>query len=167
MNDSALSEQIITKLHTIADTTQVIHCLEEFSSSSFSPTSLPEQQQIFRKLPKEIADILIAKLASVAPTPETKITTKREVNELLDKLRRCKSIKLTIAFQPDDATIALYSDWIKKNVNQDILLDLQFDRSIVGGARIIAGGKYKDYSVKKNLINRFQIQRDEILKLLE
>ncbi|HSX08609.1 MAG TPA: F0F1 ATP synthase subunit delta, partial [Candidatus Saccharimonadales bacterium] len=114
-----------------------------------------------------IADILIAKLASAAPTPESKITIKREVNELLDKLRRCKSIKLTIAFQPDDATIALYSDWIKKNVNPDILLDLQFDRSIVGGAQIISGGKYKDYSVKKNLINRFQIQRDEILKLLE
>jgi hypothetical protein len=166
MNNPALSDQIIAKLRTTTEVSQVIHALEEFSTTAFGPTNLPLQQQIFQKLPKEIADILIEKLTTAQPTPETKIVIKRQVNELLDKLRSCKSIKLTIAFQPDDTTITLFSDWIKTNINESALLDLQFDKSIVGGAQIIAGGVYKDYSVRKNLTNRFQIQKDEIMKLL-
>jgi hypothetical protein len=166
MNNPAFSDQIITKLRTTAEVSQVIHALEEFSTTAFGPTNVPLQQQIFQKLPKEIADMLIKNLATQATTPETKIVIKRQVNELLDKLRTCKSIKLTIAFQPDDATISLFSDWIKTNTNESALIDLQFDKSIVGGAQIIVGGMYKDYSVRKNLINRFQIQKDEITKLL-
>jgi hypothetical protein len=161
-----LSNQIIAKLRTTAEVSLVIHALEEFYNTAFESTDMPLQQQIFQKLPKEIADILIQKLTTAQPTPETKIGIKRLVNELLDKLRTCKSIKLTIAFQPDDATITLFSDWIKTNTNESALLDLQFDKSIVGGAQIIAGGMYKDYSVRKNLTNRFQIQKDEIMKLL-
>ena len=166
MNNPTLYDQIIIKLRTAAEVSQVIHALEEFSTTAFGHTNLPLQQQIFQKLPKEIADILIEKLTTAQPTPETKIVIKRQVNELLDKLRTCKSIKLTIAFQPNEATITLLSDWIKTNTNESALLDLQFDKSIVGGAQIITGGVYKDYSVRKNLTNRFQIKKDEIMKLL-
>ncbi len=167
MNNPALFDQIIVKLRTTTEVTQVIHSLEEFSGTAFGPTDIIAQQQIFQKLPKEIADMLINSLTKQSPTAEGKILIKRQVNELLDKLRSCKSVKLTIAFQPDDATVSLFSDWIKTNTNQSALLDLQFDRSIVGGAQVIAGGIYKDYSVRKNLINRYQIQRDEIMELLK
>lgn len=166
MNDAALFDQIIVKIRTTSEASLVIHCLEEISSSSFSSTKIVEQQKTFRQLPKEIADIIIETFAKPA-NPTDQISYKRQINKLLNKLRTSKNIKLTLAFQPDDATITFFSDWIKKNVKQDILIDLQFDKSIVGGAQIIAGGVYKDYSVKKNLTNRFQIQRDEIMKLLE
>ena len=82
-------------------------------------------------------------------------------------MHTCKSLELTIAFQPNEETINLFSDWVKKNVEKDLLLDLHFDKGIVGGAVIISEGAYKDYSVRKKLSNRFQIQRDDILSLLE
>lgn len=163
MNNSALFEQIIEKLRTTSEATSVIHCLEELSATSFEQTSSP---QIFKNLPKEIADILISIVTKPATQAE-QIALKRELNELQTKLHACKSIRLTIAFQPDDTTLSFFSDWIKKNVRPDLLIDLQFDKSIVGGMQLIYGGVYKDFTVKKNLTNRFQIQRDEIIKLLE
>lgn len=166
MNNPVLFDQIMTKLRTTSEVSDVIHALEEFASSSFSPTKTSAQEQIFIKLPKETATIFITAFAKPSTAAE-QITLKREVNELLTKLRTYKSIKITIAFQPDDATITFFSEWIKKNIGPGLLMDLQFDKSIVGGAQIIAGGVYKDYSVKKNLTNRFQIQKDEIMKLLE
>ncbi|HWY78880.1 MAG TPA: F0F1 ATP synthase subunit delta [Candidatus Sulfotelmatobacter sp.] len=166
MPQSALFDQIAMKLRVKADVSQVLVSLEEFTATFFSAKTLQEQQQIFNKLPKEIAYILTATLAKEPITPENQITIKRTIDELANALRNCKNIQLTIAFQPDDATITLFSDWIKKNVKPDILIDLQFDKSIVGGALLIAGGIYKDYSVRKNLATRFQIQRDEILELL-
>lgn len=167
MTNSTLYDQIISKLRTTMEASDVVHCLEEFSGTSFSPSSKEMRIQIFQRLTKEVADILIAAFIKDSTDPEVQITIKRQGNELLDKLRTCKSIKMTIAFQPDETTITFFSDWVKKNIKPDLLLDLQFDKSIVGGAQIIAGGVYKDYSVRKNLINRFQIQREEIMELLK
>lgn len=167
MNSSALFDQIAATLRVKADVSAVLVCLEEFVSTFFSSKTLQEQQQIFRKLPKATADILINALAREQLTPENQISVKRKIDELTKQLRTLKSIQLTIAFQPDEATITQFSDWVKNNISKNLLIDLQFDTSIVGGTLIIAGGIYKDYSVRKNLANRFQIQREEIMGLLE
>jgi hypothetical protein len=166
MNDPALFDQIIIRLRTKSEVTQLLVCLEECSDKLFSSGSQNDPQQAFRELPKAVADILIVTFASEPVTPEKKVILKRQLDELSDKLRKCKSIQLTIAFQPNEDAIALFSDWIKKNVRPDLLLDLQYDKSIVGGALLISEGVFKDYSVKKNLINRFRIQREDIMGLL-
>jgi len=167
MNDSALFDKIMATLRTTVECSQVIACLAEFAATSFSSTTSPQREQIFRKIPTQIAPLLNDMLSKASYTAEEQIVVKRQINDLLDKLRTYKSIKLTIAFRPNDETIAFFSDWIKKNVKIDLLVDLQFDKSIVGGAQIIAGGVYKDYSVKKKLADRFQIQKEEILSLLD
>jgi len=167
MTTPALFDQIASNLRVKSDVSQVLACLEEFTSTFFSSKNAEEQQQIFRTLPKATADILINVLAKEPITTQNQITIKRQVDELTDKLRSCKSIQLTIAFQPDEKTITEFSDWIKKNVREDLLIDLQYDTSIVGGVLLIAGGIYKDYSVRKNLSNRFQLQREEIMGLLD
>ena len=166
MNQPALFDLIAATLRVKADVSAVLVCLEEFASTFFSAKTPEEQQQIFRKLPKATADILIDALAKEPLTPENQITIKRKIDELATKLRTMNSIQLTIAFQPDEATITQFSDWVKTNVHKNLLIDLQYDTSIVGGTLIIAGGMYKDYSVRKNLANRFQIQREEIISVL-
>lgn len=167
MQKTALFDQLIIFLRTTTDASAVDTCLQEFIDTFFTPKKLEDQQQIFRKLPKNIANILIASFATTPITPENQIRIKREIDELTDKLRTCKNIQMTIAFQPNEETITYFSDWVKNNVNKELLIDLRFDKSIVGGAVVIAGGAYKDYSVRKNLSNRFQIQRDDIMGLLE
>jgi len=164
--EAALYNQLVLKLRTKADIASVLVVLEEFTASFFSSQSLEQQQQLFRKLPPETAEILIAALAKEQITPNNQISIKRQIDELTTKLKTCKLIQLTLAFQPDEVTVTLFSDWIKKNIQPDLLIDLQFDKTIVGGALLIANGVYKDYSVRKRLSNRFQIQRDEIMKLI-
>ena len=166
MTQSALFDQIVYKLRTKTEVSDVLLCLDEFAKTFFSAKTSEEQQQIFKKLPKEIADVLIAHFATEKITPENQISMTRQIDELAAKLRACQSIQMTIAFQPDDAAIALFSDWIKENIRADLLIDLQFDKSIVGGLLLIADGKYKDYTVRKNLATKFQIQRDDIMGLL-
>lgn len=167
MNNPALFDQIIAYIRTTSDLNYVFSCLEEFIATFFAPKDLEEQKKIFRKLPLEIAAIFIEKFASTPITLENQITIKREIDDLTDRLHQCKTVQLTIAFQPDEETVTYFSDWIKKNVKKDMLIDLRFNKAIVGGALIIADGAYKDYSVRKNLSNRFQIQKEDILGLLD
>lgn len=166
MADSTLFDQLIVKLRTMDEVSHVIHSLEEFSGTFYSPKTFEEQQHVFSKLPKELGDILLTEIVPVPVTRENQIETKRKVDQLMENLKRCQNIKLTIAFLPNDTTISLFSDWVKKNIKPEMLIDLQFDRTIVGGALLISSGAYKDYSVKKKLSNFFQIQRNEIIRLL-
>lgn len=167
MSDSALFNQVITRLRTTSDVSQVLLCLEEFIDTVYSRKDLQEQQLIFRKLPLELANVFITSFANQPITAENQIAIKRKIDALTDQLHLLKNLQLTIAFQPNEETITYFSEWVKKNINKDLLIDLRFDKSIVGGAVIIVKGTYKDYSVRKNLSNRFQIQRDDILGLLE
>ena len=167
MQTPTLFDQVMERLRTTSDLSQVLLCLGEFVDTFFQRKSLQEQQTIFRKLPLEMANVFIAAFASQPVTPENQITIKRQIDELIDKLHLCKSMQLTIAFQANEETITLFSDWVKKNIDKNLLIDLHFDNAIVGGAVIIAHGAYKDYSVHKNLSNRFQIQREDILGLLD
>src|SRR5579859_4269690 len=167
MQTPAQFDQLMTFLRTTTDASAVDTCLQEFIDTFFTAKKLEEQQQIFRKLPKNVANLLIEAFALEAITPENQIRIKREIDELTDKLRSCKNIQMTIAFQPNEETITYFSEWVKNNINKELLIDLRFDKTIVGGALIIVAGAYKDYSVRKKLSDRFQIQRDDILGLLE
>ena len=167
MSGPALYDQIIQKLRTTSDVTHVLRCLEELDETIFSAKTPIEKGEIFREVPKDIADMLTAAFINLPATPENKIVLKREIDDLSDRLRGCKNIQLTIAFHPDEETITFFSEWVKKNVSPTILIDLQFDKTIVGGAQIIANGVFKDYSVRKKLANRFQIQREDIVALLD
>jgi len=166
MQGPALYDQLTTLLRTTTDVSSVLLCLEEFAASFYSGKTHEEQQQILKKLSPQVSVLLTEAFAKELITPENQIRIKRQIDELTDKLRTSKKLQMTLAFQPDEETITIFSNWIKKNVAQDLLLELHFDKSIVGGAVIIAGGEYRDYSVRKNLSNRFQIQRDEIMGLL-
>ena len=165
--DSALFDQLVTKLRTKTDVLAVLSCLEEFVASFFSAKSLEDQQEIFKRLPKDTAEILVQSLVREAITPENQITIKRHIDELRTELSACKTVQITLAFEPNDETLTLFSDWIKKNVNPELLIDLQFDKTIVGGILLIADGVYKDYSIRKRLANRFQIQREEIMAFVK
>jgi len=167
MEGPALFDQILARIRTKSDLLQLLSSLEEFIDTFFTPKTLEEQKQIFRKLPLELGNILIQAFTRETITPENQIRIKREIDELTDKLHTCKSMHLTIAFQANDETITYFSEWVKKNIRKDLLIDLHYDKTIGGGAVIIVDGAYKDYSVRKNLSNRFQIQKEDILGLLD
>jgi hypothetical protein len=167
MNGPALFDQILAIIRTTSDRSELLSCLEEFVDTFFSPKNIEEQQRIFKNLPLQLSSLLIKAFASGQITAENQIRIKREIDDLTDKLHGCKTLQLTIAFQANEETIKLFSDWIKKNIRKDLLIDLQYNKTIVGGALIIANGIYKDYSVRKNLANRFQIQKEDILGLLD
>lgn len=166
MQDTSLFDQIITQLRTTAELTQVLRSLEAFPDTLFSGKTSEECRLVFKDLPKQLADVLVTHFCTEPLTPENQISIKRQIDEVSDKLRTCKSIQITIAFQPDEEVISLFSDWVKRNVSNELLLDIQLNKTIVGGAQIISAGKFKDYSVHKRLANKFQIQREDIMGLL-
>lgn len=161
-----LFNAIATKLRLKSEMTAVIVCLDEFTSDFFAPKGSSMVATIFDNLSPELGQILRDAFLKEPVTHENQSAVNKKVEELKANLRSLHIIQLTLAFQPDDNAINLFSEWVKKNINTNTIIDMQFDKTIVGGALIISDGQYKDYSVRKRLSGRFQIQRDEIMGLL-
>ena len=67
------------------------------------------------------------------------------------ELENLKSIKLTLAYEPTRTNILTFSNWTKKNVAEDVILDINIDPKLVAGAQIVWKGKYQDYSKSKTV----------------
>lgn len=88
------------------------------------------------------------------------------LNDLKSKLHKLKIIKLAIAFDPTINSIDNISSWIKENLGEEYILDIEKNPAILGGAIIVYGGRYQDLSLKKQLDEVFEKKRNEIVKLL-
>ncbi|MGI8420472.1 MAG: hypothetical protein ACR2LN_07590 [Candidatus Levyibacteriota bacterium] len=161
-----LHTQIMERLRLKSELSQVQLCLDEFLASFFAPKEHSQMMMLFENLPNGLSQVFKSTLLKDPITPNNQSAIKKAGEKLQEKLATCKTIQITLAFQPNETAIELFSDWVKKNVDGGTLIDLQFDKTIVGGALIVSSGIYKDYSVRKALSNRFRLQKDEIAGLL-
>ena len=89
------------------------------------------------------------------------------LTQLQEKAQNLKTVKLSIAFSPTEHSIDAISDWVAKNIGDGFVLDINEDKSMLGGAAISFEGKYIDLSLKKTLDEIFKSKRKEITKVIE
>ena len=60
-------------------------------------------------------------------------------------------LKIHLAFLPTPSFIKELSDWLKRNLKRKVLLDVEVNPAIVGGAILEYKGKYLDLSLRREL----------------
>ncbi|MBI5358376.1 hypothetical protein HZB69_01975 [Candidatus Amesbacteria bacterium] len=63
-----------------------------------------------------------------------------------EEIENLRYLNLTLAYEPTRININTYSAWVKKNVGENVVLDINVDPNLVAGAQIVWNGKYKNYS---------------------
>lgn len=87
----------------------------------------------------------------------TNDSLKKFLTELQNNARSLPVITLTIAYEPNEASLKAILEWFLISLKKQILLDIQVDKRIIAGATVNFNGKFKDYSVKTlfdNLISQ-------------
>ena len=82
---------------------------------------------------------------------------KKFLLKLQDNIRKMPIITLTIAYEPNEASLKAFLEWFIFNLKKQILIDIQIDKKLIAGTTINYYGKFKDYSVKpffEQLINQ-------------
>lgn len=95
-----------------------------------------------------------------------KSAIKEFLNSLKGKIQKLKILKLSLAFIPSESMIDTLFSWVSKNLAKGVVLDIEEDKTIIGGANIAFEGKYKDLSVRKTLEEIFENKREEIIKAI-
>ncbi len=103
---------------------------------------------------KQEIDILISNKYQSTKTELVRDSTLQELEKRKGDLENWKleienlrELHLTLAYEPTRTNILTFSNWTKKNVAEDVILDINVDQRIVGGAQIVWNGKYQDYSL--------------------
>jgi F0F1-type ATP synthase delta subunit len=74
------------------------------------------------------------------------ISIKDLLQKIIDAVKNLQTLKLTIAVNPSEKMIDEIHHWMDQNLPAGIILEIEVDKKIIGGAKISWGGKYGDFS---------------------
>ncbi len=82
-------------------------------------------------------------------------------------LKKIRTLKISLAINPTSEIIDRLFDWAKKNLGEGIILDIDKNETILGGAIISFDGIYKDFSLKNTLEEIFKDKKSEIMSFAQ
>lgn len=86
---------------------------------------------------------------------EDRVGVQKQLTLLRKELLAIPVLHITIAYEPKGFQMKPLNEWLSKNFDRKVLLDITVDHTIIGGALIQSGGYYKDYSVRKSLLDQY------------
>jgi len=89
------------------------------------------------------------------------------LNGIKQDLKKIRILKMSLAIDPTNETIDHIFEWVKKNLGEGIILDIDKNETILGGAVISFDGMYKDLSLKRTLEEIFKNKKSEIMSFAQ
>lgn len=155
----------ITKIiRTNREAHEVVLGLEQVMKDLFT-LNVSFEDSLKKNLPSPIQKAITNFLAEKQPQPTEKHELRPFFEDLIRTIRGLQSMQLTLAFSPSEDAITTISQWIKTNLNSELLFDYTIDRRIVGGAVITYKGLFRDFSLHEILKEVIQQKRPEIERL--
>lgn len=111
-------------------------------------TNFSLERALIEQLGIQKKDRFIALLREQQINTESRNALKEFFALISDKVASLPVISLTIAFEPNEAVLQAISQWFLLNAKKQVLMDIQFDRSLIAGATLTFNGKFKDYSIR-------------------
>ena len=89
------------------------------------------------------------------------------LNGIKQDLKKIRNLKMSLAIDPTSEIIDHLFDWVKKNLGEGIILDIDKNETILGGTIISFDGRYKDLSLKRTLEETFRNKKSEIMSFTQ
>src|SRR3990167_3034400 len=125
--------------------------LEDFSlgidnvlSGLFTATNKNIEEILDKTVGKSTADVLRKLIVENKIDSSDFSSLEKLLNELKEELKKVKVLKISLAIDPSKERIEHIFDWVKENLGEGIILDIDKDESILGGAEISFNRQYKE-----------------------
>lgn len=102
----------------------------------------------------------------VSETGKDMASIEKYLTGLKSALENFGTLKLTLAFEPSDVSIDKFAEFVKRNIGEGIVIDLEYDSRILGGALITYKGEYRDLSLKRLFEDEYKQKQPEIMKIM-
>lgn len=103
-------------------------------------------------------------LAVQFPLEQQPEIIKEILADLKNIISKFRPLKIDLAFEPTNEVIEQLNLWVDEELGLEVVLDIGYDKTLIGGARIIFEGRYGDFSVAKYLEDSLSREKENILK---
>lgn len=152
--DNSIYLDIINNIKTVQDINMLTQEIDDFTQAIFEmkKTSI---EGIFNSVSAEFASKIIKAFSKNNLNINDASLMIDFLKTLREVIHKLKTIKITLAFDPNQATIERLFVFIKENLGHRYILDIESSSEILGGAIISFEGKYSDGSLKKSIEDVF------------
>jgi hypothetical protein len=134
--------QLITKLRT-KDDLEILKGELNLLENSLYQTNKKYEDVLRSDIRSWVSEIILSEIK------ETNISDYlKAINKQLTNL---PILSASINFEPSSQFIDIFSGWLKKNINENIVVDLLFNTASLGGVQLSYKGKYLDLSLRKRI----------------
>lgn len=163
-NMTPTQEAILQTIKTKDDRDRLLQEIETILASHYHADPSLVQTTVSKGIRPALSEKFERLISEVSSDPNHR-TLEEVCQELEHAIRALKVIFLTIAFDPPQESIDLITSWVKTNIG-NIVLDIEYNKHLLGGVIISYQGNYRDLTTKKILKQRLQEKKDDILSLI-
>jgi len=142
-----MSSQLLTKLRTKEDLEILIGELDLLDNALYQ-TDKKYDDVIHNDIRSWVSEIIL--------NESIKTEMPVYIKELKNDLANIPIISASINFEPSTSFLELISDWLKKYVNEKMVVDLLLNSSTLGGIQLSYKGKYIDLSLRKKIVGEME-----------
>lgn len=98
------------------------------------------------------------------PAAQQPETLKELLVDLKNALSKFRPLKIDLAFEPTNEVIDQLNFWVDEKLGLEVALDIGYEKTLIGGVRIIFAGRYGDFSMAKYFEDILSREKENILK---
>ncbi len=155
MDDKKLIYELFKEIKTVDEAENFSDAIGSILSSFFKVKNKDIDEILSKTVGKSYASLIKGLLRSSTVSNSDFASANKVLSKVQLELKNAKTLKITLAIDPAEEVVSNIYSWVEENIGSGILLDIEKDESILGGAIIAMDGKYKDFSVRKSLENIF------------
>ncbi|MCL5114030.1 MAG: F0F1 ATP synthase subunit delta [Patescibacteria group bacterium] len=165
-NDSLIYSDILKSLKTVEETEEFSSKIDVLLNSLFKTQAKPLEELLKKLLDLKTSGIIKQAMSVKNINSSDHAAIETLLNDIKKEIQKLRVLKLYLAFDPTTEIIDNIFEWVLKNIGNGIILDIEKDESIIGGAIIVFEGRYKDLTIRKRFeeLNLFSAKLMDNLK---
>ncbi len=137
-----MPSQLLTKLRT-KDDLEILQGELDILDNALYQTTSKYEDVLHNSIRSWVSEIILKE--------SNRETMGEYIKEVETELAKLPVLSASINFEPSQTFIDSISNWLKKNVNENIVVDILLNTASLGGIQLSYKGKYIDLSLRKRI----------------
>lgn len=150
MNQAPQASDLVRFVKTHEEALHFMGELDQLRGSLYT-TQGSFEEKANKFLPYDKKDQLLHLCAEYKVDASNMTALKEFLDACIEAIQQAPIVALEVALSPTDQTVSKLLNWLRIHVAPSAVIDIQVNKTLIGGATIACKGKFVDYSVKKKL----------------
>lgn len=160
-------DKVLEEIRTIEDLRLVASELDRLMVSLYNADAGAFKTLLTTNIQRSLSDAITQSASEQQLSLDNYEQLEQYFSGLKQTLMKLPVLQLTLAYRPTNEHIISLSEWIRRETNKSVVLQLHYNQNILGGAIITFEGRYLDLSLKTKLASVYESKRADVMAMIQ